>query len=819
MTTPADTPQVRLYGIRHHGPGCARSLLQALQDWQPDCVLIEGPPEADELLPFALDAAMAPPVALLAYCPDEPRRAVFYPFAEFSPEWQALTWGVHHAVPTRFIDLPRAYALAQEKAAEEAAAAALAGALPDDDLPPAVQGDGGSTGEPAKTQTGTQTEAGAPSTGHEVTPPADEADAAPHSAAGDDDARPADPLDWLAQASGHADGEAWWNHLVEERADATDLFAAIAEAMTEVRNEWERRAPARPLSPRAEARRLHEAQREAHMRQCIRAARKEGHRRIAVVCGAWHVPALAAEPPAKADQALLKGLPKLKVQCTWVPWTHRHLSLASGYGAGVQAPGWYGFLWGHDHPQVPRSVGWLSRVARLLRERDLDCSSAHVIEAARLADALAALRDRPAPGLEELNEATRSVVCMGEDGPLRLIEDALTIGDRLGSVPEGVPGVPLQRDLEQAQKRLRLKPEATQRTLDLDLREPNDLARSHLLHRLRLLDIGWGEPVRGGRGSRGSFRESWRLQWQPELAVSLISASRWGATIEQASSACVLDRAARAQGLDTLAELVDEVLLAELAAAVPGVTRALEDRAAVTGDTLQLLRAMPPLAQVFRYGSVRNIDTRLVAQVLDSLLVRAAIGLPLACAALDEEAAHGLRASLLEAHAAVGLRDAEVQTTAWQDALARLADAAGSAALLRGLATRLLLDDGVWDIEAAGTRLHLSLSSASDPAEAAAWLEGFLNRNALVLLHDSRLWALVDAWLAGLHREHFERVLPLVRRTFADFSATERRSLGERARQPVPDAGMADSGTAPAFDLQQAERALPLLRQLLGLPA
>src|SRR5213079_1509018 len=75
-----------VFGIRHHGPGSARSLERALDALQPDAVLVEGPPEADGLLALAARAEMAPPVALLAYAPDEPGRAAFYPFARFSPE-------------------------------------------------------------------------------------------------------------------------------------------------------------------------------------------------------------------------------------------------------------------------------------------------------------------------------------------------------------------------------------------------------------------------------------------------------------------------------------------------------------------------------------------------------------------------------------------------------------------------------------------------------------------------------------------------------------------------------------------------------------
>ena len=33
---------IHLFGIRHHGPGSAHSLLNALQQLQPDIILLEG---------------------------------------------------------------------------------------------------------------------------------------------------------------------------------------------------------------------------------------------------------------------------------------------------------------------------------------------------------------------------------------------------------------------------------------------------------------------------------------------------------------------------------------------------------------------------------------------------------------------------------------------------------------------------------------------------------------------------------------------------------------------------------------------------------
>ena len=91
-----------MLGIRHHGPGSARSVRAELASYRPDAVLVEGPADADPLLRYVAEAGMEPPVALLAYAVDAPQVASFWPFAVFSPEWQAIEWATAHGVPVRF---------------------------------------------------------------------------------------------------------------------------------------------------------------------------------------------------------------------------------------------------------------------------------------------------------------------------------------------------------------------------------------------------------------------------------------------------------------------------------------------------------------------------------------------------------------------------------------------------------------------------------------------------------------------------------------------------------------------------------------------
>jgi hypothetical protein len=723
----ATTAAIHLFGIRHHGPGSARSLLAVLEALAPDILLVEGPPEGDPMLPLARHAAMQPPVALLVYAPGEPRRAAFYPFAVFTPEWQAIRYGLMHDLPVRFMDLPQRHWLA---------------------LAPA----------------------------EEATGDADPGAAQP------------DPLLTLARAAGHDDVETWWEQFVEARGASIELFAAILEAMTALR------------AAAATASSL-ESLREAAMRTALRAAQREGYARIAVVCGAWHVPALAldraGQPSAKADAALLRGLPKIEVAVTWAPWSYGHLARASGYGAGITSPGWYAHLWATPHD---RTVGWLSRVAGLLREADLNASPAQVIDAVRLA------------------EAALAALCYGNPLPLQLISEKLIVGDRLGAVPEEAPAVPLDADLQAQQRRLRLPPDPTAKPYDLDLRQPIDLGRSQLLHRLLLLGVPWGKLGRVA-GARGTFHELWTLQWEPAFAIAVIEMARWGNTVAETAAAYARHLAASATDLAALTALLDQVLLADLAAAVEDVMAAVQARAALTADVTGLMAALPPLARTVRYGDVRGaaaVDAAALNAIIVGLVERICIGLPLACATLDDDAAGAMLERIEAVQEALAALQSDDLSAAWRGTLAVLADQVSLHGLIAGRCCRLLLDDGSMTREETGRRLHLALSPGNAPTHAAAWLEGWLRGSGLLLLHDGALWGILDAWLAGLSAEAFINALPLLRRAFSVFPPAERRQLGELAAcgaRGRPVAG----GSRAAVDAVRGDAILPLLAAILGL--
>ncbi|MFJ4689859.1 DUF5682 family protein [Streptomyces sp. NPDC088766] len=784
--------QALLLGVRHHGPGSARAVRRALDAARPRTVLIEGPPEADALIALAADEDLRPPVALLAHAVDEPGRSAFWPMAEFSPEWVALRWALEHGVPARFIDLPAAHTLAWQRNPYEGTD------------PEGTESDGTESD-------GTESDGTGPG------------GAAPEARPPGDDPR-VDPLAALAGAAGYDDPERWWEDVVEHRGagrrDPLAPFAAIEEAMTALRDEPGAADTERDLV------------REAYMRLQLRAALREfGDGSVAVVCGAWHVPALRRTPALTADRALVRGLPKIKSDLTWVPWTHRRLTRAGGYGAGIDSPGWYAHLFAAPDRPVER---WLTKVAGLLRDEDRVVSPAHVIEAVRLAETLAALRGRPLPGLGETTDAVRAVLCEGSDVPLALIEDRLVVGDVMGEVPASAPAVPLQRDLDRRRRRLRLKPEAAERELELDLRKETDAERSRLLHRLRLLRVDWGEPV-VPRGSTGTFRETWRLRWQPELSVRVAEAGVWGTTVPAAATARAEADALAARGLAEATALAERCLPAGLPDALPTVMRVIAERAALDTDVGHLAQALPALVRSLRYGDVRGTGTDALADVAVGLAERIFVGLPPACAALDADAAEEMRGHVDAVHGAVGLLEEEAGAERaplhsrlrdrWRDVLRLLSGRRGVAGVVRGRAVRLLLDDGELEADEAARLMGLALSPGTPPADAAAWIEGFVGGGAgggLLLVHDERLLDLVDGWLSAVPAEAFTDVLPLLRRTFSAYGAGVRRTLGELVRRgpgergTVVRAGAGTAGFADEIDAGRADAVLPVVRLLLG---
>jgi hypothetical protein len=405
---------------------------------------------------------------------------------------------------------------------------------------------------------------------------------------------------------------------------------------------------------------------------------------------------------------------------------------------------------------------------------------------------------------------------------MRLIERRLIVGEEMGTLPPGVPVLPLQADIETQARHLRLRTTPEQRMLDLDLRQDHALQQSRFLHRLNLLGIAWGRVQPQPPGKLGTFHELWLLRWRPEMVLEIVSAAVYGTTLFEAATARAIERAERTPDLGSTAELVQQALLADLERAVAHLVGLLSDRSAEATDVSQLLRALPPLAATLRYGDVRRTDATALAGVIRGLAERATIGLAPATIGLDEEAADALTAQIVAATHALSLVVEQIPAEVvddWWTALRELVERADATTrLIAGTCTRLVLNARGFSTDDAESHMARALARGTPPADAARWIEGFLSPrlggSGLILATSPRMFGLIDTWLSGLAPDYFAQILPLLRRSTSAFSDGERRQIAHRVRSGRHSALLVDAG---GLDLARAARVEPVVRQILGI--
>ena len=749
--------KLNIYGIRHHGPGSAKAVLGALKNNPPDILLVEGPGEAEDLLPFILDKDLKPPVAALIYNAKKLQQAHYLPFASFSPEFVAIKWALKKGIPVKLIDLPIAKQLGLELAEKNNA-----------DL------------QVFKEKFGSES-----------------------------DEMSADPLGFLAKIAGYEDRERWWEVHFENQEHPAEVFDSIMELMNHLREKTARQETPETLL------------REAHMREGIRKARKEGFENATLVCGAWHAPVLKNYENYKAtkDRALLKGLPKINCAATWIPWNYEQLSTQSGYGAGVISPEWYHLLFNNRKDAVIR---WMTKAGRLLRKKDLTTSSAHVIEAVNLSQSLALLRNLPIAGIDDMEEAAIATFCEGRSQPLELVRKQLVIGTRVGKVPKVIPVIPFQKDMEKIIKATRLgkyretneshwlKGTMSNPRGGIDLREKNDLLKSQFLHRLNLLDIPWGKHHPATENDLGGFKEYWKLHWKASFAMRIIEAGMWGNTVEDACRNFIFNKAKESSDLNKLAQLLQQGLFAQVPGSIEYIVNRLKDVSAQTIDIPLLMKSVSPLVASLRYGTSRQLDTRQLEAVLLGFIPRICLGLPGATQSLDEDASIDLQQDLFTFNQDLQLLDREELIQLWKEALIKISNSLQTNPLLVGFSNRLLLDCGWIPLEEVTRALNFGLSKAQTKQAAALWIEGFLFGSGQLLIHQQELWEMINNWLNSLMIEDFEATLPLLRRAFADFSDSEREKMLDKIRNPDKEKRLAIQ------QIELEENQLPAVFELLG---
>lgn len=716
------------FGIRHLSPAGAYHLKRLLDEREPELILVEGPSDFTALLADIAREEAKPPIAVMAYTKDSPIRTILYPFAEYSPEYQAVLWAKSHGIPCRFIDLPSGVFLGIQKAEEEKGTSGAAAGLNES--------------------------------------------AEYHSR---------DIYRLLDTQCGEGGHEAFWEYTMEHSSTPGEYMEGAAIFGEELRS----------LTAGSDRDWPETLVREAYMKRQIELAQAEGFspEKTVVVTGAYHRPGLLSDAPAMTDQEI-KKLPSVECSVTLMPYSYYRLSSRSGYGAGNRAPAYYELVWRSflEQDKELALYSYLTSISSYQREHGFMVSSAEVIEAVELAKSLAALGGHHLPALCDLRDA--AVTCMGHGhfSEIALAAASTEIGAVTGSLPQGVSRTSLQDDFYRNLQELRLEKYRSEvaETLSLDLRENRnvkseaaafrDLNRSFFLHRLRVLGIGFAK-IQAVKQDDATWAEGWTLRWTPEVEIELVEATLKGDTIALAVSFAMGERAREATALSAAAKLLEEAFLCGMPEVVSYITEMLQHLAADSAALTDLAASAESISVVMRFGDIRRLDSAPLIPILEQIFLRSCLLLASACACDDQAAEQVIQS--VERLNAVCLHHDFLDEERFIRLMGEISSRDDLNTRISGFCTAILLERGCMPDEELGREVQRRLSKGIPAELGAGWFAGLSKKNRYALIARLSLWSELSGYLDTLDEEEFKRALLFLRRAFSDFTPGEKADVAE----------------------------------------
>jgi len=531
--------------------------------------------------------------------------------------------------------------------------------------------------------------------------------------------------------------------------------------------------------------------REAYMkREIAKACTEFKPEEIVVIVGAYHLLGIQNSLPAMSDDEL-KKLPKATAQLTLMPYSYLRLSSRTGYGAGNMAPYYFELMWRamQTNTMDKLAATYLTKIAKILRDQGQNASSASVIEAVRLANVLSAMKGGTYPVLEDLHDAV--VTCFGGGGLSSVAEaiNKVDIGTAIGALPEGVSQTPVQEDMNQELKRLKLTnyKSAIAQDLSLDLRENLkvktkeaafiDLNRSTFLHRLEVLGIHFATQQRVQQ-DKASWAEKWVLQWSPEVEIEIVEANLKGETLEIAAAFILKEQLSEATDLSVVAKIIRQACECQLTHIFGNALSTLQSLLVDSNNFVETAFAAHELSMLIQYGDLRQFNLEPLKPILQQLFLRASL-LLIDASSCDDKASKPIVDAMNTMEFISEQQYELVDTETWQKELTHLAWRDDVNTKLSGVAFAILLEHNLATEEECAREVSRRLSAGVPADLGASWFEGFSGRNRYALLSRTIIWQELDNYVRQLDEEQFMRSVVFLRRAFADFEPNQKNSIAE----------------------------------------
>ncbi|MEP7195482.1 MAG: DUF5682 family protein [Saprospiraceae bacterium] len=702
--------EIKIFGIRHHGAGSARRLFQALQNFEPEIICVEMPYESNQIIHQLKTNAHECPLALMFYNRDKPDQMMYYPFAEFSPEYQAMKYSFEKNIVLHAFDLPAGLSLI-----------------------------------PSNFKKNTE-----------------------QSLTYNQKNIVNDPLGYLAKKSGYQDTERWWDAYFESWTEGEDLFEIINSLMLELRLNSDGLDDYETLV------------REEFMRTELRSLLKQNPKKLAIVCGAWHAPALCIPSSIPIVKMDLKNLQTVPINVNIIPWSYSRLALDKYYSAGVESPVWSQFIF--KNPNLAIS-SWLSYASQQMRKNGFQISTAELIDCERLATELANLREMPIAGIEELLDACIAVIGKGDEKRIQLIKNEIVIGNKSGSLEINNESLPLIKEFQQKLKSLGLKKywsAESKEKIELDLRKIKHLEISHFLHQAVLLKLDWCFPKSIENKTLGNFHEHWSFDWSIAQEISLAHTAIKGISIEDVIHEYIQEELEASNDFNALALSLEHGLKANLIHLWPKLLDKINILSIHSEDIESLCMLIKPLISSITYGNVHKMDTQVIESIIQRIIPKIILKFGDQCSNIKEDKAKRMLSCLNLLFTFFLHSEDKSYNDLLKTELIIISTNEIVHPIIRGKVWNDLLNERWIGEEQFVTELNYQFRSQTDAQKTAFWMEGFLYQtNNFYLFQDQPLF-LINEWLITLDEDNFRGILPLLRRSFSELNTSERRRIISR---------------------------------------
>ncbi len=733
---------VLLYPVRHHSPVCSYHLCKTIALYQPDIILIEGPENANDLIPILTDSRTKLPVAIYYFYKDKAKLIsaegsdyhCYYPFLYASPEYNAMLQAKQLGIPAQFIDLPYSEILIHTEQAK-----------------------------------GLRTEQER------------------HSYASDAYLAKSRFFARICEKTGLRNFEEFWEKQFE-------IGGIQRDTATFVRQMYTYCMLTRQGTPQAELEADGCLAREQHMAYRIQTA-MQTYRKVLVVTGGFHSYGLYQQLQGGTVKPFRLHTFASDVQdCYPIAYSYEAADALSGYASGMQHPQFYDRVYrdlcdGVNPSTVYRTqtLDLLVKTAKAAAKQDLPISTADVMAAYLMMQGLAALRGAVDCGMYELYDGVLAAMVKGEKTkassiPLELL-GKLATGDAIGFIGDRTHTPPLIADFEQQCERLRLKARSVvPQKAELSLfQKESGMAASRLFHQMAYLGTGFAKRLKGPdlhqNKDRSRIREIWEYRRTPQVDAALIDHTTHGVTIAEACRTMASQTLRRERRCEVAAQTAVDCFLMGIAF-TPQDIAVMEEILVQDGDFFSIGTGLRYFDMLESLQTLYDFADASVMRYIEQCFGKLIALLP-TMAALSEEQAGDCIAICRLLYGVTGrlLPDRQVELV---QALQTLTEREQKEPSLYGAAMGLLYAmDNAYRPKVEAAMQGFLRGSLAVQKRGARFLQGLFITASDLALQDEAFLTMTNTLMVGMEYADFLEILPFLRLAFSRFTPYEIQRIAE----------------------------------------